>query len=126
MEKTKEMRRVKLLKLKIKLSKLKIIDEVLPYALIIVCVVSARFIKSELIVFLIYITSLVIYVWRRYDVRMFIGTAIFLLLTCAILLAGRYEKIANEVAVWVYYFLVLGAIGLSIDYLRGEVSTEKK
>ena len=58
--------------------------------------------------------------------RMFIGTAIFLLLTCAILLAGRYEKIANEVAVWVYYFLVLGAIGLSIDYLRGEVSTEKK
>jgi len=46
------MRRVKLPKLKIKLSNLKVIDDVLPYALIIICAASARFIESELTVFL--------------------------------------------------------------------------
>jgi len=112
------MRRVKLLKLKIKLPNLKVIDEVLPYALIIVCVASARFIESELTVFLIYIASLAIYVWRGYDARMFVGTAIPLLLACAVLLASGYEKFADKVAVWAYYFLVIGVVGLFIAHLR--------
>ena len=106
-------------KIKVGLSNLKSIDEVLPYALIIICVASARFIESELIVFPIYIVSLVIYVWRRYDARIFIGAAIFSLLTCAILLIGGCEKTADRAAVWAYYFLVVGIIGLFIDYLRG-------
>ena len=112
-------------KIKVVLSNLKSIDEVLPYALIIICVVSARFIESELIVFSIYIVSLVIYVWRRYNVKMFVGTAIFLLLVCAVLLASGYEKFADKVAVWVYYFLVIGVIGLFIDSLREGEDDEK-
>ena len=120
-----EMRRVKMLKLKIKLPNLKAIDEVLPYALIIVCVASARFIESELTVFLIYIAALAIYVWRGYDARMFVGTAIFLLLACAVLLASGYESYADRVAVWAYYFLVVGVIGLFIAYLREERRSEK-
>ena len=118
------MRRLKLLKLKIKLPNLKAIDEVLPYALIIVCVASARFIESELTVFLIYITALALYVWRGYDARMFVGTAILLLLACAVLLAGGYENYADKVAVLTYYFLVIGVVGLFIAYLREERKTK--
>ena len=106
-------------KLKIKWSSLEVIDKVLPYVLVIICVASASFIGSELIVFPIYIVSLVIYVWRRYDARIFIGAAIFSLLTCAIFLIGGCEKTADRAAVWAYYFLVVGIIGLFIDYLRG-------
>ena len=117
------MRRVKL-KLKIKLPNLKAIDEVLPYALIILCVASARFIESELMIFLIYIIALAIYVWRRYDARMLVGTAILLLLACAVLLASGYEKFADKVAVWAYYFLVISVVDLFIAYLREERKTE--
>jgi len=55
---------------------------------------------------------------RRYDARMFVGTAIFLLLACTVLLVCGYEKFADKVAVWAYYFLVVGVIGLFIDYLE--------
>jgi len=114
-------------KLKGRLSNLnlKSIDEILPYALVVVCVVSARFIESELTVFLIYIVALAIYVWRKYDARMFVGAAILLLVGCAVLLSVGYESYADMVAVWAYYFLVIGVIGLLIDYLR-EGGDEKK
>ena len=112
-------------KLKIKRSSLEVIDKVLPYVLVVIRVASARFIESELIVFPIYIASLIIYVWRRYNVKMFVGTAIFLLLVCAVLLASGYEKFADKVAVWVYYFLVIGVIGLFIDSLREGEDDEK-
>ena len=78
-----------------------------------------------MIVFSIYILALLIYVWRRYDARMFIGAAILLLVACAVLLVMGYESYANEVAIWVYYFLVDGVIGLFIDYLREERGKSK-
>ena len=112
-------------RLKKKRFNLKIIDDYLPFILIFICVASARFIESDLIVFSIYILALFIYVWRRYDARMFVGAAIFLLVACAVLLVLGYEGYANEVAVWVYYFLVDGVIGLFIDYLREERSKSK-
>jgi len=101
------------------------LDEYLPFALVVICVASARFIASELFVFLIYIGALAIYVWRRYDARLFVGTAILLLFACAVILVAGYEDFANEVAVWAYYFLVIGVGGLFIDYLReGEAEKE--
>ena len=106
-------------KVKNKRSSLEVIDKVLPYVLVVICVASARFIESELIVFPIYIASLIVYVWRRYDAQIFVGAAIFSLLTCAILLIGGCEKTADRAAVWAYYFLVVGIIGLFVDYLRG-------
>lgn len=114
-----------MLKLKNKLPNLKAIDEVLPYALIILCVASARFIESELTVFLIYIASLAIYVWRGYNARMFVGTAILLLFACAVLLASGCEKFADKVAVWAYHFLVVGVVGLLIAYLREKKDRKK-
>jgi len=120
-----KMRQIRLPKLKIRLPNLKFIDEILPFALLVLCILAARFIESELTVFLIYIAALIIYVWRRYDARMFVETAIFLLIACAVILASGYEKYANQVAVWAYYFLVVGVIGLFIDYLR-EGKNDKK
>ncbi|RLC34173.1 MAG: hypothetical protein DRZ76_03190 [Candidatus Nealsonbacteria bacterium] len=116
--KMKESSRFKMIKQKI--SGLKAIDDYLPFALIVICVVSATFIENNLYVFLVFIMALVAYVWRRYDVRIFVGIAIFLLVACIVLLAFGYESQADKVAVWAYYFLVNGAAGLFIDYLREE------
>lgn len=46
----------------LRLLKSKIIDEVVPFALVIVCVASARFIQSELASLLVFIATLVIYI----------------------------------------------------------------
>jgi len=105
-----------LLKSRIKLPKF--IDEILPFALVVICVASGRFVRSELIVFLVFIGALVFYVWRRYDARILVAAGIFLLAACSVLLAGGAEKFANEVAVWAYYFLVIGVFGLLIARIR--------
>ncbi len=99
-------------------SKLTFIDEILPFALVIICVASARFMQSELTVFLVFVATLAVYVWRKYDDRIFVGMAIFLLLGCAVLLLSGAERYANEVAVWAYYFLVVGVFGALITNLR--------
>lgn len=80
--------------------------------------------ESELIVFLVYVACLIIYVRRKYDSRMFVGTAIFLLVECAILLAMGYGYYANELAIIAYYFLVDGVAGLFINYLRKEKKSQ--
>jgi hypothetical protein len=92
-------------------------DEFMPFILIIICVLVARF-GSELLVLAVFIATLGIYAWRRYDSRMLVGTAIFLLVVCAVLLAKGSESLANDVAIWAYYFLVIGVLGLFIEYLR--------
>jgi 4-amino-4-deoxy-L-arabinose transferase-like glycosyltransferase len=96
----------------------KTIDDFLPFMLIIVCVGCARFIESELIVFSVFLVTLVFYAWRRYDCRLFVAMGMILLVVCAVLLAGGMETFANQVAIWVYYFLLIGVIGLLIEYVR--------
>jgi len=103
---------------KIKLPKPKSIEGTIPFILIIACVASARFIGSEVLVLAVFIATLAIYAWRRYDPRMLVGTALFLLVVCAALLASGSEHYANDVAIWAYYFLVIGVLGLFIEYLR--------
>ncbi|TRZ49442.1 MAG: hypothetical protein D4S01_08575 [Dehalococcoidia bacterium] len=103
---------------KIKLPKLKSIEEMISFILIIVCVAAARFIDSEVLVLAVFIITLAIYAWRKYDSRIFVGSAIFLLVVCAALLASGSKSYANEVAIWAYYFLVIGVLGLFIEYLR--------
>lgn len=104
--------------MKIKFPRPKSIEEIIPFILIIACVVAARFIGSEVLVLAVFIVTLGIYAWRRYDSRMLVGTAIFLLVICAALLASGSEHHANDVAIWAYYFLVVGVLGLFIEYLR--------
>jgi len=104
--------------LRIKLSGPRPLKHVIPLILVIICVASTRFIDSEAVVTLVFLAMLAIYVWRRYDSRIFVGTALFLLVLCAVLLAKGSESSANEVAIRSYYFLVVGVLGLFIEYLR--------
>ncbi|MGC9203089.1 MAG: hypothetical protein ACP5HX_10535 [Thermoproteota archaeon] len=92
---------------KIKLSKPKSIEKIIPLVLILTCIVAAMF-SSDVLTLAVFIATLAVYAWRRYDSRMLVGTAILLLVVCAALLASGSEYYANEVAVWVYYFLVIG------------------
>lgn len=94
------------------------LDKFMPFVLIIACAVVARFIDSEVLVLAVFITTLGIYAWRKYDLRIPVGTAILLLVVCAVLLAEGIESFANDVAIWAYYFLVVGVLGLFIEYLR--------
>jgi hypothetical protein len=102
------------------------IEEIIPFILIIICVAAAKFIASEIFVPAVFIITLAIYAWRKYDLRMLVGTALFLLGACVVLLAGGKEFYANEVAIWAYYFLVIGVLGLFIEYLREGRKHEKK
>ena len=102
---------------KIELPKWESIEGMIPFILIIICV-AAGFIGSEILVLVVFIITLGVYVWRKYDSRMLVGTVAFLLVVCAGLLASGSKSLANNVAIWAYYFLVVGVLGLFIEYLR--------
>ena len=93
------------------------LDALAPFTLIILCVASARFL-SPVLTLGVFIFTLVIYTLLRYDSRLFVGTAIFLLILSAGFLASGGETGANEIAIMAYYFLVVGVLGLFIEFLR--------
>jgi len=101
-----------------KLPKPKSIERAIPFILILACVGASGFIDSEVLVLAVFIATLGVYAWRKYDSRMLVGTAIVLLVVCAALLASGNELYANDVAIWAYYFLFVGVLGLFIEYLR--------
>lgn len=108
---------------KIKLPKPKSIEEIIPFILIIVCVVAVRFIGSEVLVLAVFIATLGIYAWRKYDSRFLVTTALIILITSAAFLVAGSTTTANEAAILAYYFLVTGVTGLLIEYLREENQT---
>lgn len=66
------------------------------------------------------------YYYKKFDSRIFVGFAIALLSISAFVLSGS-EEMANEIAIYAYYFLVLGVLGSLIEYLRegkGEEESE--
>jgi hypothetical protein len=103
-----------------KLPKPMSIEEIIPFIPIVICAAAAKFIASGIFVLAVFIITLAIYAWRKYDSRMLVGTALFLLVVCAVLLVSGSERYANEVAIWAYYFLVIGVLGLFIEYMREE------
>jgi len=89
------------------------------FVLIVVCVVVvARFFESDLVVFCVFLATLVVYVVRGYDCRLLVGSFMVLLVFAAVFLALGNEFFANRVAVWAYYFLVIGVVGLVVEYVR--------
>jgi len=86
-------------------------------ALIIICVASAVFL-SPVLKLVPFSFTLIIYILLRYDSRFFLGTAIFIIILSALLLSTSDSTIANEAAIIAYYFLVIGVLGLLIEYLR--------
>jgi hypothetical protein len=88
------------------------------FVLIGVCVAAARFLESDLVVFCVFLATLVVYLVRGYDCRLLVGSFMVLLVFAAVFLALGNEYFANKVAVWAYYFLVIGVVGLVVEYVR--------
>lgn len=93
---------------------LRFIDKALPLALVTASVVSARFLESELTVFLVLLATVAIYAWRRYDANTMVAVALILLMGCATLFLIGAENYASKLTFWAYYFVVLGVFGLLI------------
>lgn len=65
--------------------------------------------------FLLYFVILLV---NRIDARYSIGAALILLLFTAVLLVQKKEAFANQVAIYAYYFLVVGVVLQLIEYIR--------
>ncbi|MDY6931897.1 MAG: flippase [Halobacteriota archaeon] len=97
---------------------LRSIDEYVPYGLIIFCTSSLKFVEQESLVVLVFIITLFIYIWRKYDSRILVGFAIVLLMLTAVVLATGSESYAENISIIAYYFLVVGVIAQFFEYLR--------
>lgn len=65
--------------------------------------------------FLLYFVILLV---NRIDARYSIGAALILLLFSAVLLGQEKEAFANQIAIYAYYFLVVGVVLQLIEYIR--------
>jgi len=95
-----------------------ILDQVLPFFLVIALVAAAIYIPSEIGVLSAFIITLAIYILRRYDFRLLIGMGVCLLLLSAAAFAWRSETSANQIAISAFYFLAIGVIGMLINFIR--------
>jgi len=59
-----------------------------------------------------------------FDYRLFIGFALFLLITCSFLLIAKHNTLAEYFAIYVYGFLVLGIVGYFFDSLREKLKSK--
>lgn len=107
------------------MSSIHYLDKLTPFALIVLSIASAMFL-SPMLALGAFGLSLVIYVLLKYDSRLFVGTAIFMLILSGALLAIGNSAAANETAIITYYFFVIGVLGLLIEYLREERKTSDK
>lgn len=94
------------------------LDDFLPFALIVICIASLRFIDQGAVILLIFTFTLIVYVMKKYDSRILVGFALLLLVFTAATLAMGSESYANQMAVWTYYFLVIGFIAQFFEFLR--------
>ena len=69
-------------------------------------------------VFFVLLAYIPVSVKARLDPRYPVAAAIFLLILCAVTLAQGFEEHANTLAIYAYYFLVIGVTLLFIDYFR--------
>jgi len=81
--------------------------------------------KGEIRIFLIFAFYFVISLIYNLDSRYPIVAAIFFLISAAILLP-KDEKLANTLAVYAYYFLAVGVILQTIEYLREKGEEEEE
>ena len=97
---------------------LKTIESIVPFVLIMICAISAKFMGSEVLILLVFLLVLGIYVWRKYDPRILLATALFLLTASIPILVVGSETESNKVAIWAFYFLVISIIGFCVEHVR--------
>jgi hypothetical protein len=101
------------------------LDNLAPFALIVLCVVSAIFL-SPILILGVFGLTLALAIVLKYDSRIFVGTAIFMLILSAVFLASGNSAAADEITVIAYHFFVIGVLGLLIEYLKGGRETPNK
>lgn len=87
-----------------------------PFALIILSAVSAIFL-SPILTLGVFGLTLAICILLKYDSRLLVRTAIFMIILSAAFLASGSSAGANEIALIAYYFLLIGVLGILIEYL---------
>lgn len=87
-----------------------------PYILSIACLVTFQ--MKGLIVPVSALAIYAVYLLKRYDPRVLVGCAIILLTFSAYELAVANVSEANRIAIYSYYFLVLGVFAELIDEIR--------
>lgn len=89
-----------------------------PYLLVLGAVAISSIVQSEILTLLIFLAVLVIFAIKKYDSRIPIGFALILLVLSAVELAFASEAMANTIAIYAYYYLVVGVLLQLIEYVR--------
>jgi len=97
----------------------------IPYILVLATVVLANFIESETLTLAIFLALLIIFAIKKYDPRIPIAFALLLLVLSAIELAVASEDVANMIAIYAYYYLVVGVLLQLIEYIREKPKSGK-
>ncbi len=101
-----------------KIQELTYFRETLPFSSILMVLVLSEFLNSEVSTLILFILLLILYFRRKYDSRILIGAALFCLVACPLFLIANNEKVAEKIAIYAYYFLVVGVIKQFVEYIR--------
>jgi len=77
----------------------------------------------EAIIFLTLFVSFALYAW---DSRILTGIALAFLISCPILLISKKEDIAEQMAVYAYFFLVMTVVLQIVEYLKASRKSKEE
>ena len=101
-----------------KFSRFKTVEGFFSVILAIACGAVAKLAESQVLVLSVFMMTLVVYAVRRYNPKILVGIALFLLILCAVQLALMMKTDAEQIAILAYYFLAIGVIGELIEFMR--------
>ncbi len=108
--------------MKKKRKKLKLkIKNLLPFFLVLISIILSHFIfhGEDLKTFLSFILLIPIFSFFKFDGRIPVGYALLMLILAAIVLAFyNNENLANQLAIYAYWLLVVGVVCLTIEFIR--------
>ena len=96
------------------------LDQNLPFFCIIALLAAVVYMPFEIGRLCAFIITLIIYIVRRYDPRLLIGTGVYILLLSAGAFALRGKESADFISTHAFYFLAIGVIGMLIDFVRSK------
>jgi len=93
----------------------------MPYFLVLLSILISHFIfkGNDTATFFSFILLAPVYILLKWDGRVPIGYALLMLIVAAVVLAFlRNEALANQLAIYAYWLLVVGVICLIIEYIK--------
>lgn len=94
---------------------------VCPLLLIAVSLMFLDLVMSFVCLFFVFFVIALLFVFRKYDSQLLIGTAVLLLTVSAVELAWGSATYANTLMEWAIYFLMLGLLVSFAEYVREEI-----